>query len=63
MMKILPNYGIDLVIIERKKVHNEAVSASQVRRLYESGDFEALKLLVPLPTYNYLFEKNKNVTT
>lgn len=54
MRRILPEYGIEFVEIPRMEVDGEAVSASRVRKLLAEGNFEALKLLVPESTFQYL---------
>ena len=50
----LPEYGVRLVEIPRLEASGEAVSASRVRRLYEAGDFDAIRPLVPDCTLQYL---------
>ncbi len=50
----LPEYGIRLVEVPRLEEGSEAVSASRVRKLYESGDFDAIRPLVPECTLQYL---------
>jgi [citrate (pro-3S)-lyase] ligase len=57
MSEILPHYGIDFILIERLFSENGAISASQVRKLADEGDFKTLKALVPEATYNYLISK------
>jgi len=47
MSETLSKYGIEVIQIERVAVNDEVVSASKVRNLIESDDFEALKFLVP----------------
>ena len=60
MKKLLPEYGIELVEIPRFAVEGDelAVSASRVRKLFEEGDMEAVKALVPETTYK-IIEKYK----
>ncbi|MCE5234799.1 MAG: [citrate (pro-3S)-lyase] ligase [Clostridiaceae bacterium] len=50
MKALLPNYGVDVVELERK----DGISASAVRRLMREGNFEAIKPLVPEVTYDYI---------
>lgn len=57
MKSVLPHYGVELEIIERRKVQNEIISASRVRKLLEQKDFDLIKELVPTTTYQYLEEK------
>lgn len=46
----LPACGISVSIIERLKINGSIVSAKEVRRLYEQGDFDSLGTLVPSST-------------
>ena len=57
MKRILPSYGIKLVIIPRKEMGDTAISASRVRKLLEEKNFAEIKELVPETTYAYLCEK------
>lgn len=50
MKALLPNYGVSVVELERK----DGISASAVRRLMQEGNFEAIKVLVPEVTYDYI---------
>lgn len=59
MKKILPRYGIAVTEIERKHSEGVAISASEVRKWYEKGDFEGIKGLVPETTLEYLKKKKK----
>lgn len=54
MRRELPKHGIEFCEIERKMVNNDFISASKVRKLLESGNFETLKSYVPKTTYDYL---------
>ena len=56
MKKLLPEYGIELIEIPRFATEGDelAVSASRVRKLFEEGDLEAVKELVPETTYNVI---------
>ncbi|OON95860.1 MAG: hypothetical protein ATN36_07060 [Epulopiscium sp. Nele67-Bin005] len=54
MKKILPQYGIELVEIERKEIGGEVISASKVRKCIEDNNFELLQTLVPDATYEFL---------
>lgn len=54
MKRILPLYGIRLVIIPRKESEGEPVSASRVRKLLEEKDFSGIRQLVPETTYQFL---------
>jgi phosphopantetheine adenylyltransferase len=57
MQELLPKYGIEVEIIERISSNNEVISASRVRALLKSGDFEGIRKIVPEPTYRFLINK------
>ncbi|MDR2635817.1 MAG: hypothetical protein LBC08_03180, partial [Campylobacteraceae bacterium] len=57
MRMILPRYNIDFEVIKRKESDSEPISASRVRKLLESKDFEAIAKIVPESTLGYLIEK------
>ena len=59
MREILPRYGVEFVEISRKESEGNPISASMVRKLIEEKDWEAVKLLVPQTTYDYLRERAK----
>lgn len=64
MGKYLPPMGIALEIIPRKKVHEQTVSASHVRKLLSEGRVQALRPYVPPSTYEFLRDRagpSKNV--
>lgn len=54
MKSILPNYGIEVIEVPRLQNDKMAISASRVRKLIKAHDFEGLKEIVPLSTYEYL---------
>lgn len=55
MMKtILPEYGVEVVEIERKQQEGEVISASRVRKLLQEGRLEEIRKIVPETTYRYL---------
>jgi [citrate (pro-3S)-lyase] ligase len=54
MARILPRHGIELEIIPRKESDGEVISASRVRKLLETKDFDAIATLVPETTLEYL---------
>ncbi len=55
MKKILPNYNIEVIEIDRIESEGTAISASSVRNHIKNyGVNEKLKELVPLTTYNFL---------
>jgi len=57
MAEILPKFGINFTIIDRKEYQGKAISASFVRELIRSNNFEEIKNLVPKATYNFLISK------
>ncbi|WP_197020889.1 adenylyltransferase/cytidyltransferase family protein [Butyrivibrio sp. LB2008] len=54
MKEILPTYGIELIEIQRKKIDDETISASDVRRYVSEGEWEKVRQIVPITTYDYL---------
>lgn len=68
---ILPKYGIELIIIPRKEYEAKAISASNVRELLKSENYEEIKNIVPPTTYEFLLspqgkeigEKIKNLNS
>jgi [citrate (pro-3S)-lyase] ligase len=55
--------GKRFIQIERKKMYDYYISASRVRRALMDGDFDLIKTMVPITTYNYLFENRKLLVT
>jgi [citrate (pro-3S)-lyase] ligase len=45
--------GLECVVIPRKQIQGEAISASRVREYLRQGDFSALAALVPATTLEY----------
>ena len=54
MAALLPRYGIEFTIIERKEHKGKAISASQVRELIRIGKIDEIKEIVPPATFNFL---------
>jgi [citrate (pro-3S)-lyase] ligase len=54
MRELLPGRGIDVRVVERKRVADGVISASRVRELAGRGDFAALADYVPATTLDYL---------
>lgn len=50
----LPKFGIEVIVIPRKKIDGKIISASYVRELLKSKNFEELKTLVPTTTFDFL---------
>jgi [citrate (pro-3S)-lyase] ligase len=57
MKNFLPKYGIQVVELPRLSHYGEPVSASQVRNLIALGEYQKIKCLVPLTTYDYVIAK------
>lgn len=57
MRSILPQYGIEFAEIPRKKQGDEVISASRVRKLLETKEFDSIAKLVPKTTLDYLLKK------
>ncbi len=53
-MEILPQYGMEVVLVPRKEIGEVAISASIVREKIKNGEIEELKSLVPETTFNFL---------
>lgn len=54
LKEILPQYGIEVIIVPRKEIENIAISASKVRELLKEENYEEIKKIVPLTTYEFL---------
>lgn len=52
--KVLPEYGVKLCEIERKKLHDEFISASKVRELIRNDRIKEVKAYLPDATVNFL---------
>ena len=61
MKKLLPHYGINVVEIERKRLHEKEISASWVRECLDSGNIEMLKDIVPQTTFLYLKDRERKL--
>lgn len=54
IQKVLPRYGIEVVVFPRKKNGNEVNSASRIRESLKNGEKERLLEYVPDTAYHYL---------
>lgn len=54
LKEILPQYGIEVIIVPRKEIENIAISASKVRELLKEENYEEIKKIVPPTTYEFL---------
>ncbi len=59
MEKILPQYGIEFVVVQRKVESGAVISASRVRKLLNEQNFAEIKRIVPITTYEYLLKNYK----
>jgi len=57
MQRILPSHGVRFEVIPRKENGGEVISASRVRALLETKDFDSIAKLVPPTTLAYLRRK------
>ena len=58
MKKIMPQYGMELVEIERKMIDGtKVINATEVRRMLTDNDLEGLTKYVPDTTYRILMDK------
>ncbi len=54
LIEELPKHDISVVEIPRKELGDEPISASRVRELFQSGNMEEIKKVVPISTFEYL---------
>lgn len=54
LKEVLPKYGVEVKLIERKETGDEAISASRVRALLKEGKLEEVRELVPATTFEFL---------
>lgn len=54
LKEVLPKYGVEVRLIERKETGNEAISASRVRNLLKEDKLEETRELVPVTTFEFL---------
>jgi [citrate (pro-3S)-lyase] ligase len=54
MKRLLPEYGVEVVEIQRKDTGGVAISASEVRRRIADGLIDSIAEIVPKSTYDYL---------
>lgn len=57
MQEILPKYNVEVKLINRKKLQNDAISASKVRKLLKEGHIEKVKNLLPKASFDFLLSK------
>ena len=54
LARILPRYGVELVVMPRAQASGKAISASSVREALRCDDWETVRRLVPDTTWAYL---------
>lgn len=59
MKRMLPEYGIEVVEIPRKKMGKQVISASRVRQLLLENNWKEIKEIVPKTTYQYLLSEKE----
>jgi len=57
MQLILPKYGIDFEVIRRKESGGAVISASRVRKLLQTKEFDQISQIVPKTTLDYLVRR------
>lgn len=54
LKKVMPNYGIELIELERKKYNSDYISASKVRELIRLDKIDVVQNIVPEVTWKFL---------
>ena len=54
MATVLPQLGIDFIVLERKAIEGKSISASYVRLLLKNNEWDKIEKLVPRSTFDYL---------
>lgn len=54
MKEILPQYGIEVIELERKKIGQQYISASVVREMFSQGKLKVVKKMVPSEVYEIM---------
>lgn len=57
IQEVLPKYNVQVELIKRKEVENDAISASRVRKLLKEVKFDKVKELVPKTTFDFLLSE------
>ncbi len=58
LKNVLPQYNIEVKVLERCIQEDEAISASKVRKLIKLNNWKKIKQLVPKTTYDYLISNS-----
>lgn len=61
MKEMLPQFGIQVVEIQRKEEDGEVISASRVREYYKANNVEEVEKLVPQTTLEFLVRKGLKI--
>lgn len=56
--EVIPKYNVDVEIINRKEINDDAISASRVRKLLKENKIEEVKNLVPKTTMDFLLSED-----
>ncbi|MEF9992394.1 MAG: [citrate (pro-3S)-lyase] ligase [Romboutsia sp.] len=59
--EVFKNYNIDVEIVDRKEILNDAISASRVRQLLKDNKIDQVKNLVPQTTMDFLLSEEGEV--
>lgn len=54
LIEILPQYGVEVKLIERRLIEGKIISASKVRSLIKADNFSEVRNIVPSTTFDYL---------
>ncbi|SCH71641.1 MULTISPECIES: [citrate (pro-3S)-lyase] ligase [unclassified Romboutsia] len=57
IQEVLPKYNVQVELIKRKEIENDAISASRVRKLLKDVKFDQVKELVPKTTFDFLLSE------
>lgn len=60
LKSVLPQYGVKVIEVGRKKHNDIIISASLIREYIRKKNWEEIKLLVPKTTYDYIIKEFKN---
>lgn len=58
MKEVLSRFGVEVCEIPRKKIGEEPISASMVRKFIKEGELKAAKSFVPKTTFDFLISKD-----
>jgi [citrate (pro-3S)-lyase] ligase len=61
LLEVLPQYGIEVVIMPRKQAGTEIISASRVRQCINKDEWQTIRRMVPETTYAYLVSSEAQI--